>query len=322
MKAKSNRVTRGDAYVLDPVVSVIIAAYNAQDYIQRAICSVLGQSFSDLEVIVVDDCSSDNTVKLARQFTDRRVRVYVNPRNLGPSFCRNLAIREAAGKWIAVLDSDDWWHRERLKVLIQQATCHSSDIICDDMYLIRDGEDSIYGTYLKSRQKIIGVFIEDTIISTERMIHDDYGFLQPLIKSSLISENHINYWNGVRHGEDFVFLLQCMLAGGKMLIHPQPMYYYRSREGSLTTNAIDSMETQVNNIVRLVSNLPQSHHRYITNLQDYIRRKKSHLRLLKFEQYLKNKELAKAVRLIDKDLLMRLLKNRVLSFMAHTRLIH
>jgi len=94
-----------------PRVSVIIPAYNAVAHLRRAVESALGQTMSDLEIIIVDDASTDATLEIAGRIAaqDSRVRVLHNERNSGPSVSRNRAIAAARGEWIAILDADDSW---------------------------------------------------------------------------------------------------------------------------------------------------------------------------------------------------------------------
>lgn len=104
-----------------PLVSVLVTAYNRQDFIADAIRSVLDSSFTDFELIVVDDCSTDDTVKIAREFeaADKRVKVYVNEKNLGDYPNRNKAAGYAKGKYIKYLDSDDMLFDHGLKVMVE-----------------------------------------------------------------------------------------------------------------------------------------------------------------------------------------------------------
>ena len=94
---------------MPPVVSVIMPAFNAERFIGRAIESALNQSLTDLEVVVVDDASTDGTVDVVRAFDNPRIRLYESANNGGPSVARNLALAEARGEHIAVLDADDWF---------------------------------------------------------------------------------------------------------------------------------------------------------------------------------------------------------------------
>src|ERR1700748_2916719 len=92
-----------------PLVSVLMTAYNREKYIEEAIESVLASSYTNLELIIVDDCSKDNTVEIARSYEarDPRVKVFINEKNLGDYPNRNRAASLAKGEYIKYVDSDD-----------------------------------------------------------------------------------------------------------------------------------------------------------------------------------------------------------------------
>jgi glycosyltransferase involved in cell wall biosynthesis len=98
-----------------PIVSVVITTYNRVHLISRAITSVLAQTFQDLELIVVDDGSTDNTREVVQGFTDSRIQYIRFETNRGPAAGRNAGFRAARGRFIAILDSDDWWLPEKLQ---------------------------------------------------------------------------------------------------------------------------------------------------------------------------------------------------------------
>lgn len=97
------------------LVSIIIPAYNSENYIKETLDSVLAQSYTNWECIVVDNDSSDSTIDIVMSYQDRRFQLYIES-NPGASFCRNLGINRAKGNYIAFLDSDDIWHPKRLEV--------------------------------------------------------------------------------------------------------------------------------------------------------------------------------------------------------------
>ena len=97
-------------------VSVIMPSYNTANYIAESVKSVIAQTYADWELIIVDDCSTDNTDEIIAPFlTDPRIRYLKNDTNSGAAVSRNRALREAKGKWIAFLDSDDLWLPEKLQ---------------------------------------------------------------------------------------------------------------------------------------------------------------------------------------------------------------
>jgi len=115
----------------DPLVSVVIPAYNAEKTIRNAIDSVVGQTMSDLEVIVVDDASTDGTVRAVEAIDDARVRLLKSYRNSGQSAARNMDLKHARGRWVTFLDADDEWVPERLEHLLGAAGDETDCFVAD-----------------------------------------------------------------------------------------------------------------------------------------------------------------------------------------------
>ena len=99
------------------LVSIIMPTYNCGDYIEESIESVRAQTYQNWELVIVDDCSGDDTIKKVQQIQlfDKRIKIYQNAFNLGAAYCRNAALNEAKGRWMAFLDSDDLWEPEKLE---------------------------------------------------------------------------------------------------------------------------------------------------------------------------------------------------------------
>lgn len=100
---------------MNELVSVIMPSYNTAKFIEETINSVLNQTYQNFEIIIVDDCSTDNTDEVVAQIRDERIKYIKNEKNSGAALSRNRALREAKGKWIAFLDSDDVWLPEKLE---------------------------------------------------------------------------------------------------------------------------------------------------------------------------------------------------------------
>ncbi len=100
---------------MNELVSVIMPSYNTADYIADSIKSVISQTYQNWELIIVDDCSTDNTDDIVSYFSDNRIKYMKNKKNMGAAATRNRALREAKGEWIAFLDSDDLWLPNKLE---------------------------------------------------------------------------------------------------------------------------------------------------------------------------------------------------------------
>lgn len=104
-----------------PKVSVILPAYNAEDGIGTAIESILSQTWTNLELLVVDDCSTDNTKSVVRGYMekDSRIKLYSTEQNSGPYVARNVALQNASGEFVTINDSDDWSHAEKIEIQVK-----------------------------------------------------------------------------------------------------------------------------------------------------------------------------------------------------------
>jgi glycosyltransferase involved in cell wall biosynthesis len=100
---------------MNDLVSIIMPSYNTASYIKETIQSVLNQSYQNWELIIVDDCSTDNTDQVVAYIRDERIKYFKNAKNSGAAVSRNRALRESKGRWIAFLDSDDLWMPEKLE---------------------------------------------------------------------------------------------------------------------------------------------------------------------------------------------------------------
>jgi succinoglycan biosynthesis protein ExoO len=217
---------------MKPKVSIIIPAYNTSKYIARAIESALNQTEQNIEVLVVDDASTDNTAEVVNNFTDSRLQLLVNESNKGPSYSRNLAIKEAKGEWIALLDSDDWYTPQRIETLLHVAQEENADLIADNIYFIADGADSPTSTMFFQQ----GIrFEKPKVIDSVYFVDYYLSVTKPLIKLNFLLQHSLEFNEDLRYEEDFVLFLLCLLKGARFIIVPESYYYYCNRSGSLVT---------------------------------------------------------------------------------------
>lgn len=226
-------------------VSVIIPSYNSEEYIAQALTSVFNQSYRNLEVILIDDASSDSSADIALSFRDKRLKIIKNHQNKGVSYSRNRGIREAQGKWIALLDSDDWYAPKRLEKLLEIAELSNGDLVADDLFLMRDSEQQHWSTLLTEapHNSVSPLSIIDAVkfVTSDRLSPIDakhnwsLGYTKPLIRREFLLKNDIWYNETINVGEDFILYLECLRQEAKFYLLAQPYYYYRTRISSLST---------------------------------------------------------------------------------------
>ncbi len=221
-------------------VSVVIAAYNAVDCIGRAIDLAFDQSLKPLEVIVVDDGSTDMTFDLVSRLSkdEGRIKVLRQRVNSGPAAARNLGIRSAIGEWIAILDADDVFLHDRLRYLVEAAESRELTLAADNIIRYDESARCTVGAAIDPVR--IGscltldryTFLRNCMTNQRGSI--DFGLLKPIMRRSFLISSGVSYPEDCRHGEDFIFLLRALMAGAKFAMFPEPMYRYSERTGSIS----------------------------------------------------------------------------------------
>jgi succinoglycan biosynthesis protein ExoO len=223
-----------------PQVSIIVPAFNAQAYIGTALESALSQTCSELEVIVVDDGSSDDTAAEVRRFADidSRLRLIRHSSTRGVSVARNTGIAAAQGKWIAPLDADDAFALNRVEYLLCGADETDADLIADNLMLCAFPSRQPLGPALRPGSPLFASPLTLSIFVS----HEDtkgnvtLGHLKPLLRRRFIEQNQLAYREDLRVVEDFGLYVDCLLQGARFVLLPQALYLYSIRPGSLSNS--------------------------------------------------------------------------------------
>lgn len=215
-----------------PRVSVITPAYNVERYIADTMWSVLHQSYSDLEIVVADDGSTDATLAVARAIARSdpdRVQVLARP-NGGPSAARNAAIAAARGEFLALVDSDDIWEREFLER--QMAILAARP----DVDLVT-GNGRYLGS-LRHGQPVRPYPDRRPPVSLETIIADEEAVYVMTVFRRRVYDTIGGFDETLRGSEDFEFWLRAALAGFRFARNDEPLSWYRRRDHSLSTDSI------------------------------------------------------------------------------------
>lgn len=127
------------------LISIIMPNYNNEKYLSRSIESIINQSYSNWELLVIDNNSTDNSIKILEKFNDKRIKIYKIKNNGIIAKSRNIGLKNAHGEWISFLDSDDWWEREKLEETVKIINFnHEYDVVAHNEYKILEKNNKKY----------------------------------------------------------------------------------------------------------------------------------------------------------------------------------
>ena len=211
---------------------MIIAAYNAEAFLARALELTLAQSGPKMEVIVVDDGSTDKTFELASRLaeTDDRLRPVKLATNSGPAGARNAGIDIARGDWICIVDADDAMLDGRLARLVDLGHRERLDIVADNFWFWDHHSQAKTEVAFEpsSCSKIVGIH-EYLANAQASFASTDWGLLQPMFRREFLNAENLRYPTRWRHGEDFLLMVDCLLEGAKFGVSCYPGYLYTVR---------------------------------------------------------------------------------------------
>lgn len=211
------------------LVSIIMPSYNTAKFIAESIQSVIAQTYKDWELIIVDDCSPDNTDDVIKHFlTDSRIKYLKNKENSGAAESRNRALRDAKGKWIAFLDSDDLWKPEKLEKQIEFMEKNNYHFSYTN-YAEIDVEGKRNGVIITGPPKITKTGFFNYCWPGCLTVMYDREAVGPIQIADLKKNNDYAMWLKVCRKAD------CYLLDEELAL------YRRGRQGSVSTNSIKTM---------------------------------------------------------------------------------
>lgn len=209
-----------------PLLSIIIPAYNVESYILNCIESIYSQHQENIEVIVIDDGSTDNTIEIITQLKETYNNfVILSQANAGVSTARNYGLSVARGRYVYFLDSDDWIENDFFNEIAPICEADQADCI-----IFGYKKRNAIGDFISDKTPWIKGEInsEDQKNSLAKLFVNDNGLAvwDKIIKRSVILENNIKFQN-MRNAEDFVFSLECIRHSKKIYIVNKALYNYR-----------------------------------------------------------------------------------------------
>lgn len=231
-----------DGVTAAPLVTVIVPMYNAEQYIGQCLQALVSQTFQDFEVIVVNDCSTDNSVAEVQKFIPKfngRLRLKSLTKNSGcSSVPKNTGIPLARGKYVTFCDSDDYFSPTAIEELVKIAEATDAEVVhASHYYSFKDGETEIRTGTFQRKYFVDKPTLETADIGERVKKFTEYGFLWwgqcKIIRKDFLMKYDIRF-PPVSVWEDLVFVFMCVVHAKNYVRIPNIFYYYRVREDSLS----------------------------------------------------------------------------------------
>lgn len=220
---------------MEPLISVIIPVFNMEKYLSRCLDSILSNTYHNLEIICVDDGSTDRSLEILREYEakDERFRV-ITKENGGVSSARNLGMDQATGAFISFIDPDDFIHEQYFEILIEAIAQTNADVVCCSFRSVQDKDLPIETEHITFNPEALQIYSTGQIFLSHNLRSFCWG---KLLRSDLLSETRFR--EDMNYSEDSVFIAEVWerRINIKTAIIPDLLYFYYYREASLVKQA-------------------------------------------------------------------------------------
>lgn len=246
-------------------VSVIIAAYNIEKYIQRCIESVVNQSEREIEIIIVNDGSTDNTLNIINKVNELDDRIIViNKKNQGLIEARKTGLKYANGEFILFLDGDDWLENNCIEELYKTANDKKADVVLYNAYMVYDDRKEIFDTFIEK-------FIDDikkNPVKNLLLLNISPTIWSKFIKRSFIEENNIKFPENISYAEDLATVSNIFINNPKIVFNENRLYNYYHRDNSIS-NKVSSKVLEVDNAIQFIEDKLVESNSYDENKEEF-----------------------------------------------------
>lgn len=252
-------------------VSIIIPVYNVSKYLDKCLDSVLNQTYQNLEIVIVDDGSTDGSGAICDEYAlkDKRISVY-HQDNKGVSSARNYALNIISGKYVCIIDSDDYLSKNYVEAMLTSALNNQLDFVCCGVYAL-EKEDGTCQFVKKSRDDQIKNRLE-----TIELLFSQHGFngwgVNKLYKTEILQTYNIRYREDLRFCEDEVFCLEYIIHISKSRYIKDVLYHYMLNLSSVNHRMYQERKFNYNALDRLKADeicwkiVRNIHNRRLTNI--------------------------------------------------------
>ena len=258
--------------IKDLKIGIIIPAYNVEKYIFRAIESCIAQTYSNIEIVVVDDGSSDETYNVVKAYADKdeRIKLY-QQENGGVSSARNRALDMCTSDYVLFLDSDDWLEVDTVEKLVEKIEHNNKLLIssgCYYAYFDENGE--IYKTIPENEKNNVSLSANEILMYVGQIKYNLRSSCYKLFSLAVINENNIRFVKEIRHGEDGLFVFEYLKRVDKFVYFADPLWNILERPGSATVSAYNSSKMSAITAVEKMLDHPNNSVELIKELQKFL----------------------------------------------------
>ncbi|WP_051533587.1 glycosyltransferase [Anaerovibrio sp. RM50] len=224
-------------------VSVIVPVYNVETYLHECLDSIIAQSHNNMEIICINDSSTDNSLKILQEYAekDKRLIILNQPHNMGPSAARNRGLEVAAGKYILFVDSDDYIEKNLIEKTLKCAEKQQADEVffnCEWVSASNNPgwqpQNALTSEVLESDIKTgKDVFIERE--KAQSVVGRGTTAWSCLYRSVYLNENNLRFYEGILH-EDMLFYFKRCMCSKRVVVYNEKLYFYRKRDNTITTS--------------------------------------------------------------------------------------
>lgn len=247
-----------------PKISVIIPVYNTEKYLKKCLDSVINQTLKDIEIICIDDCSTDNSLAILKDYIarDSRIKLIELPQNQGAGNAKNAGLKLASGEYLSFVDPDDYIDLNFYEELYKNAVTLNADVVKCDLITVEPGKSGIKSS--------LNQFIKNI-----SKFYFSYEYTSAIYRTSIVFENNITFPEELIVGEDVVFLHKFILKTKRIEIINSTNYYYVRRFNSLNAHVYDRkrMKSAISTVEYMAKNYDDSYEKDISKeeyLSNYI----------------------------------------------------
>lgn len=212
-----------------PMISVIIPVYNTEEHLPQCFDSVINQTYKNIEIIVVNDGSTDHSLSIIQDYSQKDTRIkLIDKKNGGLSSARNAGIKVAIGDYVLHVDSDDWIELDTCEKLLESAIKHNSQIVVSDVFFETNNRTFV-------RKEPYSEIEDKTSFFRKYLLHTGLNSVcNKLFSLALYKENNLFHYEDISLGEDATTLLRLVVMSSCISYVDQPFYHYNMRSSGMS----------------------------------------------------------------------------------------